>query len=583
MRRILAGIAAILLIVTLAVPARAATGASSIQNQTLVSSNGTCQVVLNLTLHLEGGVDALSFPLPGNAKSVTVNGSGARGHRSGDVLEVDLSRLVGGLVGDFALIISYSVPNAVKTDGNGKLILTVPMLSGFAYPISEMSFTITLPGEVTAHPSFTSGYFQTSIESCIAYTEEGTAITGYFTQPLKDRETLAMVLEVPKELFPQDPVKQWRADMDDIAMYVCAGLALLYWLIFLRCLPPRRLRVSGPPEGLTAGDMGSALTGRGPDLTMMVLSWAQMGYILIHLDRNGRVILHKRMEMGNERGAFEVRCFRTLFGKRQMVDGTGDAYARLCRSLMTAPANTHGWFRPGSGNPRILRILAAGIGVFGGMSLAIALGGDSILTGLLIFLMCLAGGAASWIIQSGAACLFLHDKAKLWLGLGCCALWFILGAIAGEPGIAAGVVAAQVLFGTAAAYSGRRNPVGRQAMAQVLGLRRYLRTADPIQVQRIFQTNPEYFFSLAPYALAFGVEQDWAKRFGAVRLPGCPYLTTGMDGHRTALEWARLMRKAVSALEEKQKRLPYEQLLSVRVTMDPAPRRSGTQPKRRRK
>ena len=49
---------------------------------------------------------------------------------------------------------------------------------------------------------------------------------------------------------------------------------------------------------------GSRLTFTGADLTMMVFSWAQLGYLVIHLDDNGRVMLHKRMDMGNERSSF---------------------------------------------------------------------------------------------------------------------------------------------------------------------------------------------------------------------------------------------------------------------------------------
>lgn len=568
MRKALAGIAAVLMMVALSVPVFAATDVSNLTNQTVVSADGSCTVSLNIVLHLESGLSELRFPLPASARSVTVNGSSARTSRSGELLEVDLSRVVGGLTGDFSLMLQYSLPGLVKYDENEKLMLTVPLLSGFAYPISEMSFSIALPGEIATKPSFSSGYYQTSIESDLSYTVEGTVISGQITKGLKDRETLVMTLETTEDMFPQDPVKEWRADMDDIAMYVCAGLAALYWLIFLRCLPPRRVHRSTPPEGLSAGALGSALTGVGMDLTMMVMTWARLGYILIHLDDNGRVILHKRMEMGNERSAFEARCFRTLFGKRQMVDGTGDAYARLYRKVAATPPNIQTWFRGSSGNPKILRFFTAGIGLFGGMSLGIALAGEAALAELLIVVMCVLGAVSAWAIQSGMYYLYLHNKQKLWISLGCCAGWLIVGFLAGEPGIAAGVAAAQLLFGAAAAYGGRRNDLGRQTVAQVLGLRRYLLTVNRAELQRLCRNDPEYFFSLAPYALALGVEKAFAKRFGAMRLPGCPYLTTGMDGHLTAPEWAGRMKQTVTALDQKQKRLPYERLLSIWSSAD---------------
>ena len=60
-------------------------------------------------------------------------------------------------------------------------------------------------------------------------------------------------------------------------------LALLYWLLTLRTLPLVSSRASTAPEGITAGELGCRLTLTGGDLTMMVFSWAQLGYLLIVL------------------------------------------------------------------------------------------------------------------------------------------------------------------------------------------------------------------------------------------------------------------------------------------------------------
>ena len=46
--------------------------------------------------------------------------------------------------------------------------------------------------------------------------------------------------------------------------------------------------------------------------------------------------------------------------------------------------------------------------------------------------------------------------------------------------------------------------------------------------------DPDYFHTMAPYALALGVHKRFARAFGTRKLSSCPYLTTGMDGHRTA-------------------------------------------------
>ena len=101
-------------------------------------------------------------------------------------------------------------------------------------------------------------------------------------------------------------------------------------------------------------------------------------------------------------------------------------------------------------------------------------------------------------------------------------------------------------------------------MSQALGLRRYLKTVSRADLQRILRSNPDYYYNLAPYALALGVDQRFAKNMGGMRLGSCPYLTTLMDGHMTALEWSRLLRAAVNTLDERQSRIFLEHLLGGR-------------------
>ena len=295
---------------------------------------------------------------------------------------------------------------------------------------------------------------------------------------------------------------------------------------------------------------------------MMVFSWAQLGYILIHLQSSGRVILHKRMEMGNERDPYEVRVFKALFGKRDFIDGTGYGYATLCRKVAAAPGEIRDLYRRRTGNPKVFRILCAGIGVFGGVSLANAIVGEAVLGFLLIFLLGVFGGVSAWAIQNWCRGLHLRGRLSLFAALGLCGVWLLLGLTAGNLTVAACAAGAQLLGGLACAYGGRRSPMGRQIASQILGFRRYLRKLNKQDIQRLSRTDPDYFFAMVPYALAFGVAKPFARAFGGRKLSACPYLTTGMDGHRTAVEWLQLMNRAVSSLDARHQRLFLERLLS---------------------
>ena len=559
MRRASALITALLLLICMFPFVFAQPTATSMEFSATLTADGICQVTQRITLYLDA-VTELTFPVPYNARDIRVNGSGAAGTRDGDVLRIDLSRFIGNMAGTASITVSYTLPNLVE-DNDGSLILEVPMLCGFACPVQQMNFSITLPGEITAKPTFTSTYHQTLIEQNITYATTGNMIVGSLTTDLMDRDWLVMTLPVTEDLFPQEHPIVWSMDLPEVLMVVFAVLAVAYWIAFLRCLPPRQLRRANAPDAVSAGDIGAVLTMGRTDLTMLVVYWAQLGYILIHLDDNGRVFLHKRMAMGNERSGFENRIFKHLFGKRNVIDGTGLHYAQLCRKVAAGKPGIHGLYLRRSGSPYIFRFLVALIGLFAGASAGIILGTDSIFQGLLVFVLSVAGLVSAWFMQEGFNHLHLRRKMPLWISLGLAAGWLILGLIAGELNVAACNVAAQLIAGLAAAYGGRRTDLGKQLMAQTLGLRRYLTSISMDEIRRNLNLNADFYHNLAPYALAMGVDKAFARRFRGIRLPACPYLTTGMDGHMTAADWSHLLRDAVDTLDERQQQLFWERLM----------------------
>lgn len=561
MRRFARIITAVFLIAALAVSVYAADNIA-VQTTAAVSSDGSCQVTSTVTLHIETPMQDLSYPLPLEARGITLNGSPVSTRRENGALQADLTRVVGGLTGNFTLTFRYTLPDCVTIDNLGRALVNVPLLSGFAYPIDSMSFHVTLPGETTAKPTFTSGYYERSIESVLDFSLSGQTVSGFSTGTLKDLETMSLQIEMPPEIFPGHHIETWSADAYDTAAYVLLGAAALYWLLFLRCLPPRRISCSRAPGGYTAGQAGSVITGRGADLTMMVMTWAQLGYILIHLDRHNRVMLHKRMEMGNERSGLENRVFRALFGKKQMIDGTGYHYALLYKRVQGLPSSFSDHFRRGSGNPVIFRLLICAAGALSAVSLGATLGKRGFWMGFLIVVMVIFQTAATWLIQSGALQLHLRRKRAVWIGLACCLLRIAIGYLAGDIVTALITVGIQTLAGLAAAYGGRRSSVGRTAVAELLGLRRYLKKAPKKEFQKLSRNAPDYFFTLAPYAQAMGVGKRYAKQFGTMQLPDCPYLTTGMDAHRTAAEWMMLMELTAEMLDYRHERLLIERLIA---------------------
>ena len=99
----------------------------------------------------------------------------------------------------------------------------------------------------------------------------------------------------------------------------------------------------------------------GVDLTMMVFSWAQLGYVKIIPDRHGHVMIVKKMEMGNERTEFENRCFQSLFSRTDAIDATGMPYAKLYNKVVQTISGAKELHRRKAGNTRLFRVISAGV------------------------------------------------------------------------------------------------------------------------------------------------------------------------------------------------------------------------------
>ena len=572
MRRVRCFLLLIFCICLLTTTVYAKTEATEINSVINVSADGRCQVNMTVRLHLDTPASSMTFPLPGNATNVSCNGASVRTFTSvvdPGVILADLSGL-NGVSGDYQLVFSYNLPDVIYTEQptattKAKLMMEIPLLSGFEYPVNAMSFSVTMPGEINARPMFTSSYMQTGIESRITAFVGGQIINGSTLQGLQDREKLSLVMQVPEEMFPGKMFIARTGNPEIVPMSVCGALALLYWIIFMRTWPVFRQERATPLDGITAGDLGSRLTAAGVDLTMMVFTWAQLGYLRIMVDRKGRVILEKRMEMGNERPEFEVRTFRTLFAKTDFVDATGAKYAKLCRYVAETISGVKEMYTKRAGNSAIFRILGCGVSIFCGICFAMNLADSQIVRTMLSILLGILGAVTAWGIQGGMYKIHVRGKIPLYIGAVCGTLWIVLGIVAGVWLIGLCVVAAQYLIGLLAAYGGRRSRMGMYNAGQVLGLRHFLKKLNAEKLDRLLGNNPDYFFDMLPLAIALGVDTKFAKAFGSQPIPHCPYLLVSRNEKRTAAEWALLVRKVADQMDKRQRRLELEKWLPLNV------------------
>ena len=584
MTRFLALLSCVILLLGLCVGVSAAqtdgTYASVVSIFATVSSNGTCEVTTNVTIHLDAPTKNLTFPVPINASNVTLNGKPVLTEKSGSARMVSLSRVVGNMSGDISFSVGYSVHSAVhslttettaptETTEAGalptprRLELELPLLAGFPHPIEELQFSINLPGMVSQTPRFVSGYHNSNIEKDLTYSVSGSNIAGRSWGAIKDHETLTMFMDTTEEMFPMT-----RADLPALEkvtnlISICAGVAFLYWLLFLRNILPIRMYPAVAPEGFGAGQLGTILTKAGADLNLMAFSWAQLGYVILQMDRRGRVFIHKRMEMGNERTAFEQKCFQKLFSRRDVVDTASASYRKLFQSVGLQPSAQPLFRKKGTFHFKVFRSIMAVAGLLSGTCFGILLGNLLDYGWVFMLILSAVGLICSWHIQFWPEGVFLHHQSRLWVALILSILWLAIGIVIKQFPLALLAVSMQLITGFLASFGGRRTEDGRNAMGQTLSLRRYYNKLPEAKIRQLCQDHPDLFFDLAPNALALGCDKRLARRFGQQRLPVCPYIRVSNARGLTAKQWSQLMRQMLISMTTRQKKISLEGLNSV--------------------
>lgn len=558
----------LLLAGVLALPVSAENTASKVDTIVTVTADGDCIVSSTVRLSLDTPVDNLTFPVPLDATDVSLNGGMARTSKTATATEVDVSRVIGGAAGEVSLALNYNLPGAVKAvkgeKGERYLQLELPLLSSFSLPVQGLSFIITMPDNVKYYPTFSSIYQQAGIEASLDYRVDKNMLTGASVLPLNDHEAITMLMVVPQEMFPSVSTYIREGNPEVKPMLILGGIALAYWILFLRTWPLIRRRTVTPPEGVTAGEMGCHLTLHGGDLTMMIFHWAQLGYVLIHRE-GARVMVHKRMDMGNERSPFEVKCYKMLFGNRKAVDATSYQYAKLSRKVFAMIPGERDLVRPNSGNTKIFRGLGCAAHAVCGVCIAMNMTEIRFLQVLLSVILVVVGAVSAWQIHEIAYRTHLRGKTRVYIGLVCILIWLLLGLLCGEWIIPLCSALGQFLLGYLAAYGGRRSDVGRLNAGQILGLRSYLKRISKEDIHRLMKTDPDYFFNMAPYALSLGVIMPFSRNFGSTKLSQCPYLISRVTGKHTAEEWAEMIADTADLIDSRYRQMEIRKWTAPRL------------------
>ena len=523
---------------------------TAMKTDCLIDGAGGCQVTQSVTINIDGIENELRFPLGQGAKHASI-----AGYKSKKVTEDGYTVLVlesdAGFTGSRTFTLNYTLEDLVSEQDDVQT-LTLPLLCPkWPYPIESYDFTVTMPAEFTDSPDFSSGYYGDVIEEYMTVSTVDTVIGGSVMEPLKDRESLQMMLSLPKGYFSGSYVS-WSANwFESILVALFAVLAIVY---YLRTLYSGRMRPgtrATPPEATLPCDMPYLLACKKPSFNMLICHWASLGYLTISVSKRGNVQLRRRVIMGSERRAIEVRLFQALFGDDDVCDGASLRYKKTAVKAMDAIPRF--WHRRlydrRSGNVLVMQALAclaAAIAFLLSMSLLL----PAMPARWLLLLLCVPAGAAlGRLMQMAASTYYLGDHLMLAMGILSGLLMLIVSRLGGGTLTVLLAIALNAFTGIATRHGGKRTDSGNKLVEQAIGFRRYLRRAGEKRLIATQKRDGQFFYKLLPYAEAVGMGAAFAKKFGDTMLDGCDWYETAEPLPRTAEGFYSHLKQTLSLLD----------------------------------
>ena len=534
---------------------------ASLTQEITVDSDGAASVKVTAVVEFGSGPETFLFPL--NSAASSVNASGGE-YSSTSVNGVSCIRFKNGsgFLGTQTFVCTYSLPRDAIEIEEGQQFHIALIEQGWEYPIDNLAVTMTFPAPVVFQPTWNSSYYGDVIDNFLDIEMKENDLVVTSAAPLKDHETLEMFLNFEPDSFTLRHLPGKTTSFNEVAFYVLLAAAVLYWFFCLREKPLLPMKQHAPAMEATAGEIPCQLYGELPDMAATLAHWGNLGYIAIHCNARGRIILKKQMDMGNKRKPAEQKLFAAIFRAGPVCDLQGQRFRAVSGSASASLRAS--WLRriftkkPGS--PYLLRAILLLAAFFVNLSVFDVILPATGIRWVLMPILAAAGTVLCYLVQQGAdAIVRRHRAMRLLVGTVSALLLILFASAADAVGLMVLTLFLQILGVLATLFGGRHSATGREIVRQNLGLRKYLRKLDPDSVIRLNSLDGQFFYRMLPFAEVMGIGHTFTKHFGQWRPEPCIWLTDAMRKPDNAEEFYALYYETVTAIRQEE----WPQLLGL--------------------
>ena len=525
--RIFALVLVCLLFLSLPVSAAAGAHVDVMEVSLEVDQNGTAQADVSLKVTADDPLNSLSIGLGPNVSGVDLDGYSAKVRRVDGQTMVTISG-ENGLPSSMDLHMRYTIRNTVVSSGDIQHF-SVRLLGGIKEAeIDKLTVRVEMPAAFEGIPEFASGYYADGIDNYldIAVSEAG-ILTAVSTASLLAGETMDLKIDMAPDYFTLYNVAGRTLLVDQIAMILLALFAAIYWWQALRSPVYAISPQSRPPMGVEPGVAGMLINGQEPDLALMVMDWAAKGYLRVVRMRGRKVMLVRRISMGNERHTYEQEVFARLFARKPEVYCGSKAW--LAAKAKAEEAARAYWdsrlYEKKPGRPRVLRVTAVLFCGFAALYYADQVLPSMYLRILFLAIVTLAGLVWGAALQYALKRLPQRRRKRPVICLLLCVLIMVIAwNITGHGAVLLLALLVSVLCAAALFFGPKRKQSGAALQAELLGWRKYLGKLTSKDAQLLLESDPQYYYEALLFAEALGVGRRFSRSFDGIRLDECAFM-----------------------------------------------------------
>lgn len=320
-----------------------------------------------------------------------------------------------------------------------------------------------------------------------------------------------------------------------IVFAVCAMITLVI-TILRKDEKPVEVVEFYPPDGITSAQIGYIVDGKvdNEDIISMLPMWAKSGYIRI-VDDGEKTVLEKIKDLPDAAPQFEKDLFRAFFRASERKQGVFDMSEEINEGFIDDFNMAKGALKlEFIGEKKLFNynIIGLVLGIVSVVMLFLSIATSSVVSVFDNVILAAVIGVVAivvWIIRwFDSSKVYVTSKPKkilntaiLIIPVAICALALIL--IDWEDNflscsIVVGAVIIQLIIGYFSGLLRTSTKYRKEILGRILGFKQFIITAELDQLKMLMDENPEYFYDVLPYAMVFGLEEKWGKKFEGLLL-----------------------------------------------------------------